>query len=77
VLPTLLVPPPTLAAADPDGRLLLGTAPVNGAGLPSLALPVAHPGGPPASLQVIGRAHGEEELVALGRRLEAAIASRT
>jgi amidase len=77
VLPTLLVPPPTLAAADPDGRLLLGTAPVNGAGLPSLALPVALPGGPPASLQVIGRAHGEEELVALGRRLEAAIASRT
>jgi amidase len=77
VLPTLLDPPPTLATADPDGRLLLATAPVNGAGLPSLALPVPRPGGPPASLQVIGRPHGEEELVALGRRLESAIAART
>ena len=71
VLPTLLIPPPTLATADPDGHLVLATAPVNGAGLPSLALPVALPGGPPASLQVIGPPHGEEELVTLGRRLEA------
>jgi Asp-tRNA(Asn)/Glu-tRNA(Gln) amidotransferase A subunit family amidase len=38
---------------------------------------VPRPGGPPTSLQVIGRPHGEEELMALGRRLEAAIATRT
>ena len=75
VLPAILAAPPTLDAGDPDGRLILATAPVNGAGLPSLALPVPLPGRPPASLQLIGRPGGEEDLVALGRRLEAAAAS--
>jgi amidase len=75
VLPTLVDAPPTLAEGDPDGRLLLATAPVNGAGLPSLALPVPLRGRPPTSLQIVGRPNGEEELVTLGLRLEAAIAT--
>ena len=75
VTPTLLRSPPSIAAGDPDGQLLLATAPVNAAGLPSLALPVPQRGRPPASLQVIGRPGTEEELVTLGRRLEAAGAS--
>jgi amidase len=41
-LPTLLSPPPTLEeAVRDDGRLVLATAPVNGAGFPALALPQA------------------------------------
>jgi amidase len=53
------------------------TVPANLAGLPALALPV--PGGPaglPASLQLIGPPDGEEQLIALGRVIEAAIAAR-
>jgi len=53
------------------------TVPANLAGLPALALPV--PGGPaglPASLQLIGPPGGEEQLIALGRVIEAAIAAR-
>jgi amidase len=51
--------------------------PANLAGLPALALPV--PGGPaglPASLQLIGPPGGEEQLIALGRMIESAIAAR-
>jgi amidase len=73
VLPTLVDSPPSLAAGDPDGRLLLATAPVNGAGLPSLSLPVPRRGRMPAGLQIVGRPDGEEALVALGLRLEAAV----
>jgi amidase len=50
------------------------TMPGNLAGLPALALPV--PGGPaglPASLQLIGPPGGEEQLIALGRIIEAAL----
>jgi amidase len=46
------------------------------AGLPALALPV--PGGPaglPASLQLIGPPGSEEQLLALGRRIETALAA--
>jgi Asp-tRNA(Asn)/Glu-tRNA(Gln) amidotransferase A subunit family amidase len=51
-------------------------APGDGPRLAALALPV--PGGPaglPASLQLIGPLGGEEQLIALGRIIEAAIAS--
>jgi amidase len=53
------------------------TAPANLAGLPALSLPV--PGGPaglPASLQLIGPPGGEEQLIALGRVIEAAAMRR-
>jgi Asp-tRNA(Asn)/Glu-tRNA(Gln) amidotransferase A subunit family amidase len=53
------------------------TIPANVAGLPALALPV--PGGPaglPASLQLIGPPGSEEQLLALGRVIEAAVAAR-
>jgi len=73
---------PTLVGAAPligdRGRmpLTLLTMPVNLAGLPALALPV--PGGPaglPASLQLIGPPGSEEELLTLGRLIEAAVAA--
>jgi amidase len=73
-LPTLLAAPPLL---DQRGMpLTLLTMPANLAGLPALALPV--PGGPaglPASLQLIGPPGGEEQLIALGRVIEAAVAA--
>jgi Asp-tRNA(Asn)/Glu-tRNA(Gln) amidotransferase A subunit family amidase len=50
------------------------TMPANLTGLPALSLPV--PGGPaglPASLQLIGPPGGEEQLIALGRVIEAAL----
>jgi Asp-tRNA(Asn)/Glu-tRNA(Gln) amidotransferase A subunit family amidase len=75
VMPTIVDRPPRLTEGDPNGRLLLATAPINGAGLPSLALPVPGPGPVPVSLQIVGGPGGEEQLVALGRRIEAAAAS--
>ncbi|HLK74620.1 MAG TPA: amidase [Streptosporangiaceae bacterium] len=76
-LPTLVGAPPVLG--DRAGRipLTLLTMPANLAGLPALALPV--PGGPaglPASLQLVGPPGGEEELLALGYLIEAAVAGR-
>jgi amidase len=73
-LPTLVGAPPLIGER---GRipLTLLTMPVNLAGLPALALPV--PGGPdglPASLQLVGPPRSEEQLLALGRRIEAAVA---
>jgi amidase len=73
-LPTLLGPPPRFGERMSLIRL---TAPANLAGLPALSLPV--PGGPgvpaglPASLQLIGPPGGEEQLIALGRVIEAAL----
>jgi amidase len=71
-LPTLVGPPPLLGQRGMSLTVL--TMPANMAGLPALALPV--PGGPaglPASLQLIGPPGGEEQLVALGRVIEAAV----
>ena len=74
-LPTLVGAPPLIGGG---GRmpLTLLTMPANVAGLPALSLPV--PGGPAglsASLQLIGPPGSEEQLVALGRRIEAAVAA--
>ncbi|MGD0603896.1 MAG: amidase [Streptosporangiaceae bacterium] len=71
-LPTLLGPPPRFGERM---SLIQLTAPANLAGLPALSLPV--PGGAaglPASLQLIGPPGGEEQLIALGRVIEAALA---
>jgi amidase len=71
-LPTLLTAPPALGERGIPLTVL--TMPVNLAGLPALALPV--PGGPaglPASLQLIGPPGGEEQLIAFGRAIEAAV----
>jgi amidase len=72
-MPTLLGAPPLIGG--PRIPLTLLTMPVNLVGLPALALPV--PGGPaglPASLQLIGRPGGEEQLLALAHFVETAIA---
>jgi amidase len=72
-LPTLAGAPPLIGARGMSLTIL--TMPANLAGLPALALPV--PGGPaglPASLQLIGPPGGEEQLIALGRVIEAALA---
>jgi amidase len=76
VLPTLIGAPPLIGER---GRmpLTLLTMPANLAGLPALALPV--PGGPAglsASLQLVGPPGSEEQLLALGRVVETAVAVR-
>lgn len=69
-LPTLDRPVPRL---DADLGLVALTFPVNAARPPALALPVPGGGAAPASLQLIGRPDGEEVLLGLGARLEAAV----
>jgi amidase len=71
-LPTLVGPPPLLGERRIPLTVL--TMPANLAGLPALALPIpGGPAGPPASLQLIGPPGGEEQLIALGRIIEAAL----
>jgi amidase len=75
-LPTLVGAAPLIGERGSIPLTLL-TMPVNLAGLPALALPV--PGGPaglPASLQLVGPPGSEEELLGLGRVIEAAVAAR-
>ena len=75
-LPTLMGAPPLIGERGRISLTLL-TMPANLAGLPALALPV--PGGPaglPASLQLIGPPGSEEQLLALGRVIETAVAAR-
>ena len=73
-LPTLSGFPTTIDDADAmAGRIL--TLPANLAGVPALALPVPTERGKgrlPASLQLIGPAHGEESLLAAGLVVEQA-----
>jgi Asp-tRNA(Asn)/Glu-tRNA(Gln) amidotransferase A subunit family amidase len=70
-LPTLVGPPPLLG--EQRIPLTMLTMPANLAGLPALALPVPSPAGLPASLQLIGPHGSEEQLIALGGVIEAAL----
>ena len=71
-LPTLAGPPPLLG--EQRMSLTVLTMPANLAGLPPwpCPFPAARPG-LPASLQLIGPPGGEEQLIALGRVIEAAL----
>lgn len=75
-LPTIPCPPPPLG--EPVDRLVWLTAPVNLAGFPALAVPVPLPrsvwSGGRASVQLVGPPGSEAQLLALGGRLEAAVA---
>ena len=71
-LPALAGAPPVIGERGMSLTRL--TMPANLAGLPALVLPVpGGPPGPPASLQLIGPAGSEEQLLALGRVIEAAV----
>jgi amidase len=74
VTPTLTIFPPAL---DDGNDLLVArcTIPVNLAGVPALALPIPTGGPLPASIQVIGPAQSEEQLLAAGAWLELAVAA--
>ena len=68
-LPTLAGAPPLLGSRGFSLTAL--TVPANLAGLPALSLPVPAPAHVIASMQVIG--HSEEQVVAFGRVIEAAV----
>ena len=77
-LPTLVCFPPPVEGSeglDTVIRLASATAVINLAGLPALSLPVPASGqaGLPASLQLVGPARGEEQILALGARIEEAV----
>jgi len=69
--PTLTIFPPVLDHAN-DLAVARCTLPVNLAGVPALALPVASDGPLPASLQLVAPVNSEETLVAAGLVVEAA-----
>ena len=68
--PTMAMFPTRIDEPVPDTRRT--GIPVNHAGLPSLALPVATGGRFPASIQLVGADHTEDLLCATGLHLEAA-----
>jgi aspartyl-tRNA(Asn)/glutamyl-tRNA(Gln) amidotransferase subunit A len=63
-----------IAGEDVGYRLALScfSALVNQSGRPALALPIAVPGSPPPSVQLIGSAWSEHQLLEIGLALEAA-----
>jgi amidase len=71
VLPSLRTFAPRLDEPVPNTRY--ASAPINLAGNPALALPVPARGPLPAGLQLIGPPGGEEQLLAIGARVEAAV----
>ena len=75
VLPTMKTFPPFVAEHPERSNLSALTQPVNLAGLPALALPIASTGPVPTSMQVIGSGHSEELLLAAGLHFEAAARS--
>jgi amidase len=74
VTPTLSIFPPDLQDGD-DLLVSRCTLPVNLAGVPALSLPVPTGGPLPASMQLIGPAHGEARLLAAAALIEAAVGS--
>jgi amidase len=74
-LPTLPELPTRLDEPPPDTRTT--NVPVNLAGLPALALPAPTAGPLPASVQLIGPAGSEAQLLATGALLEAAALTRS
>jgi amidase len=71
-LPTLVEFPPPVEA--PQFRANRWTLPVNLAGLPAVSIPVPTGGPLPAGLQLVGPAQGDELVLAIAARIEAAIA---
>lgn len=82
-----IITPTTAAVTKPIGQEMLQlttgavhyrsplshfTSLVNNAGLPALAMPIRGSGQPPVSLQLIGRAWSEPDLLAIGKGLESA-----
>jgi amidase len=74
VTPTLTIFPPTLDEGD-DLLVARCTLPVNLAGVPALALPLPTQGSLPASIQLIGPAGSEEQLLTAGAWVESAAAA--
>jgi amidase len=73
-MPTMTILPPVFQDAA-DLLVARCTLPVNLAGIPALALPLATEGHLPASLQLVAPRNGEETLVAAGLVIEAANAA--
>jgi amidase len=71
-LPTLAIRPPL--PSEPVGAFNVLTAPINLAGLPAISIPVPAAGRPPTGLQLVAPPGGEEILLALAARVEAAVA---
>ena len=71
-LPTMAMEPPVLGVPAATTYL---TVVFNLTGLPALSLPVPRPGRLPASLQLVGAPYAEEDLLALGAHVEAALAA--
>jgi Asp-tRNA(Asn)/Glu-tRNA(Gln) amidotransferase A subunit family amidase len=69
-LPTIADVPPLLEQYR-SSRLTAFTASVNGAGVPALSMPVGVGDPVPASLMLVARHGGEEQLLAVARAIEA------
>jgi aspartyl-tRNA(Asn)/glutamyl-tRNA(Gln) amidotransferase subunit A len=72
VLPTVAHPPPLLEEGE-QADTADTTAFVNAAGAPAITLPLSHPEGLPASLQLVGTPGEDHRLVAVAAALEAVL----